>query len=103
MKTRRAPAADESATRGVSPPRPGQGLRPLVLYTSPSTVTIENSDSRAKRRLSHEGAIEGGHGGLAEDVFFCREAQSTTTASGGTLGHSTAVARGGRGSASGLR
>ena len=26
-----APAADESATRGVFPPNPGQGRRPLVL------------------------------------------------------------------------
>ncbi len=31
MKTRLAPAADESATRGVSPLSPWQGLRPLAL------------------------------------------------------------------------
>ena len=30
-KTRHAPAADESATRVVSPLSPGQGRRPLVL------------------------------------------------------------------------
>ena len=38
MKTRHAPAADESATRGVSPPCPGQGPRPLG--TSTGTITF---------------------------------------------------------------
>ena len=45
MKPRPAPAADESATRGVSPPAPGGGPP-----TSPSTVTEKNEGALARRR-----------------------------------------------------
>ena len=46
------PAADESATRGVSPPSPGQGLRPLV-----STVTIGAAASTASPRRRLDDAV----------------------------------------------
>ena len=55
-----APAADESATRGVPPrrARPGQGLRPPVLAPQQSTQHTRESLSHTRLRLSAPPGVE---------------------------------------------